>query len=102
MSITDILENTNARNITISIGINDLRRWYLELVNDKISQMEKEAAEKAANELMTTEDVCDFLGRSSSTLQRWKKRGYLVPARIGGRLMYRRIDVEKILGTRKK
>ena len=49
-------------------------------------------------DLLTKKEVKAMLKKSPNTLWKWAKKGYLVPVRVGGTLMYKRSDVVKIMG----
>lgn len=48
-------------------------------------------------ELLTREETADFFDVDKSTLWHWMKKGILIPVGIGGRVYYRKSDIEKSL-----
>lgn len=49
-------------------------------------------------EWLTESQGCEHVGRSSDTLQRWRRTGDITAYPQGpGRLMYRRIDLESVV-----
>jgi len=54
------------------------------------------------NDLMTREEVSEYLGVTAATLHNWSKRGYLEPIHIGRLVRYRRADVEALARTNNK
>ena len=49
-------------------------------------------------EYMTRKEVMTLLKRCDSTMTKWAKRGYLVPCSVGGKYLYRKSDVMKLVG----
>ena len=61
------------------------------------------AAEKPSqDEWMTRKDVRTLLRRCDSTMTKWARRGYLVPSMVGGKHLYRKADVMRILNGGRK
>lgn len=52
--------------------------------------------------VISKNEAMDILGKSASTLWKWERRGYLVPRRIGGRVMYKASEIYKILGKKRE
>ena len=53
---------------------------------------------KDEDSLLTKQEVMALLGKSSNTLWKWAKRGYLVPLKVGGTIKYKSEDVRKLMG----
>lgn len=54
------------------------------------------------NEMMITkEEAMSLLGKSANTLWKWSRRGYLIPIKVGGRVMYKRSTINRILSNEK-
>ena len=51
-------------------------------------------------EYMTRKEVMRLLKRCDSTMTKWARRGYLVPCCVGGKYLYRKSDVMKLVGVR--
>ena len=80
-----------------------------EIVQEVIAEMEEQGlAAKRENplpeaypqgqEYMTRKEVMTLLKRCDSTMTKWAKRGYLVPCCVGGKYLYRKSDVMKLVG----
>lgn len=48
-----------------------------------------------ATEYLTREETSELLKVSFTTLREWKSKGILTPYKIGGRTLYKRLDVDK-------
>lgn len=61
---------------------------------------EKPAKDCCCNEdaLLSKQEVKEKLNVSDTTLWLWAKKNYLVPVKIGRRVMYRMTDIQKIIG----
>ena len=60
------------------------------------------AAEPSPEEWMTRKEVMALLKRCDSTMTKWARRGYLVPSMVGGKHLYRKADVMRILNGGRK
>ncbi len=57
------------------------------------------AGKSPAEEWMTRREVMSLLHRCDSTMTKWARRGYLVPSMVGGKHLYRKADVMRILNA---
>ena len=57
----------------------------------------RKASEPSPEEWMTRKEVMALLKRCDSTMTKWSRRGYLVPSMVGGKHLYRKADVMRIL-----
>lgn len=53
-------------------------------------------------ELYTIKDLTDLFNVSSATIHNWMNEGKLIKHKIGGRTMFKREDVEKLIELSKK
>ncbi|MBD5282880.1 MAG: helix-turn-helix domain-containing protein [Bacteroides sp.] len=88
-------------NFTIQLSAADLREVIKTMYEEERERV-KEAIE-AHRELptLTRKQTAKMLGVTLSTLWQWAKSGYLVPVKVGSKVMYRPTDVEAML-TKKK
>ena len=99
MSIQEILKSEV--NFTISIGINDLRTWHKEVIEDTRRELEEIVLSDKAETYPTPKQVAEILQCDLTTLWRYGKKGYLVPIEVGGKRRYRMSDVKAILNSGK-
>lgn len=83
-----ITENTN---VSITMTEAQLEAYSVNLIN-----MVLEAKQTPKEELLTKKEAIDYLKVSGQTLWRWEKAGYLVPVRLGDKIMYRVDDLKNI------
>ena len=57
-----------------------------------------EASVRPEESYYTRKEVMALLKRCDSTMTKWANRGYLVPVRVGGKCLYRKADVDKLIG----
>jgi len=60
----------------------------------KIEELKKHFKPKEPEKNLSRKQVCEMLQVDMSTLHNWKHKGILVPLGIGGRVIYRRSDIE--------
>jgi hypothetical protein len=95
MKIRELIKD--GTNITVSIEINDLREWHKEVIEDTKKELEEVVMSDKLETYPSPKQVSEILNVDASTLWRWKKKGYLIPAEVGGKRRYRMSDVKKIL-----
>lgn len=99
-----ILENTtkNPSASLVVISSDDLVRaietLYSSARQDAISQIRDNVQSFEKEEMLSAKEARLLLKKSHNTLWKWAKRGYLVPIKVGGTLMYKRSDLNKIMG----
>ena len=95
MQLADLLQ-TNA-NISLTITLDDLRTFSNELIQSTKKELEAEVIAQQNESYLTRLETADFLKVDQATLWRWAKRGYLMPVEMGGRRLYRKSDLQRIL-----
>lgn len=81
---------TQGRHVQLVISLDDLRKVFNEL------QDEREAQKQAENTYLSPGEVCKLFRISKSTLWRWKRDKYLSPVKVGNKKLYLKSDVEKV------
>lgn len=90
------LARTNPE-ITVSIRVGDLLDAARAIIAETREELEGTLAAARTDYLIPRLEVVDLLHVDQSTLNRWEKRGYLVPIRRGVKVFYKHSDVEPIL-----
>ena len=85
MEISDLV----GRNVSISIGLDDLRMFFTELA--------QKAVPEKTEKYLSPKQVCEMLDIDNSTLWRWGRNNYLPPFKVGGKNRYRMSDIQKLL-----
>lgn len=69
----------------------------LNLLEKELATIKEKCQPKEPEELMTREETADYFKVNMSTLWHWTKKGKLTAYGIGGRVYYKRIEVETAL-----
>lgn len=95
MNLYDLLQDNKNLNITISA------EQLIEVVDYCIVQTKQQLEDAIASEkqesYLGAQQVCDMLGMNMTTLWRWENKGYLVPAKVGGKRRFKYSEVKNIL-----
>lgn len=100
MNIETLIKN--GANITLAVGVNDLKEFAQTIVAQTRTEIERDLAESRSEVYYTAEQATHILSVDKTTLWRWSKRNYLKPIKVGGLLRYRKSDIDKILNHGKE
>lgn len=91
--------NFNPDSATVNIIMTDkaLKTFSENLISEAIDRYKEENRSNPNDVLYTTATTAKLLDVSTMTLNRWRKKDYLVPLYVGGILRYRKSDIDKIL-----
>lgn len=95
MKLTEILKS--ATNLTVSIGIKDLRDWHYEVISSTKKELEEIVLSDKAETYPTPKQVSEMLNVDLTTLWRWNKKGYLKTIEFGGGRRYKMSEVKAIM-----
>ena len=95
MSITEIIKT--GVNVTVAVGINELREWHKEIIEDTKKQLEEVVLSDKMETYPTVKQVAEILRVDASTLWRWNRSGYLKTIEFGGGRRYKMSDVKRLL-----
>ena len=76
----------------------DFAREIIERTKEMDDAEMAEASASKEDDYYTRKEVMALLKRCDSTMTKWAHAGYLVPVRVGGKHLYRKSDVEKLIG----
>ncbi|MCI6327737.1 MAG: helix-turn-helix domain-containing protein [Bacteroidales bacterium] len=88
----------NTSTVCYTISHDDL----IDFANVIIQKSQEVAEQQSANhesqeEYLTRKEVMAIMKRCDSTMTKWARTGYLEPVRVGGKHLYRKSDVEKLM-----
>ena len=82
----------------MSITLGELVEANRQLIAEVKQELEQQIADSKAETYISREKVMEITGKSSTTIWRWQKINYLVPASsVGGTYRYRMSDVRRIM-----
>ena len=99
MNLSEI-EKTGV-NLTLAIGLNDLREWQKEAIENTKRELEEAVISDKTETYLSPKQVSQMLNVNLTTLWRWNKRGYLVHIELGGLRRYRMSDVKSLMNGRR-
>ena len=93
-----------ASQMVFTIITDEQLEAFAEAVITKYQQniARRKASEPSPEEWMTRKEVMTLLKRCDSTMTKWAHRGYLAPSMVGGKHLYRKADVMRILNGGRK
>lgn len=92
---------TEGTTVCYTVTHDDLIDFAREIIERTKEMDEAEKAEASASkedDYYTRKEVMALLKRCDSTMTKWAHAGYLVPVRVGGKHLYRKSDVDKLIG----
>lgn len=92
-TIANLLRDERA-NVNVILSLDDLREFVNELLENGTATAPAPVEVERSRELMTRDEVCEYLGVTKPTLHRWNKLGYLTCVKVGSKVRYRREDIE--------
>lgn len=91
--------------VIYQVDRDDLKELITQVVQDAVRDLrdnKDKTADDGGNDLMTREEVREYLGVTAATLHNWDKRGYLESIHVGRLVRYRRADVEALARSNKQ
>lgn len=95
MDLNRLLKTEN--NISVSVGLNDLREWHKEVIADTRRELEESVVNEKAERYLTVKQVVEMLNVDQTTLWRWNKKGYLKHIEFGGGRRYKLSEVRALI-----
>jgi len=74
-----------------------LRKIVADTVRQVMNQAKAEAEATKEMATLTRDEVTELLNVTKPTLWRWEKAGYLIPKKVGKRVLYIRSEVEEMV-----
>ena len=94
-----IKELINENNITISVGMTDLREIVLDIIQQAKRELEDLVIAQKSETYVSRQRACEMLDVDYSTIWRWGQRKYLVPCSAGGKKRYKMSDINRLLNN---
>ena len=100
--VEESMNDDFSRHLSAAIGClvrETVKEVVAEMEEQRLAaKRERQMPESMQQEYMTRKEVMTLLKRCDSTMTKWAKRGYLVPCCVGGKYLYRKSDVMKLVG----
>ena len=100
--VAESMNDDFSRHLSAAIGClvrETVKEVVAEMEEQRLAaKRERQMLESMQQEYMTRKEVMTLLKRCDSTMTKWAKRGYLVPCCVGGKYLYRKSDVMKLVG----
>lgn len=97
MEVNLMNQISNGGNYIIQISANDLREVVKSMYEDERIRTAQAIEQSREHATLTRKEAARLLGVTLSTLWKWGQEGYLVPVKIGSRVMYRPSDIDGLL-----
>ena len=81
----------------ISVTPEQLQHAIIEGVKSQLQDLKKHFEPKAPTEYLTRRGVSELLTIDLSSVHNWTKKGILVSYQIGGRVFYKRSEIENAI-----
>lgn len=96
---TKILPMTGPK-VSYNIRHEDLMDDFADRIIRKVKEEERKQVSDETG-LLTRAEVKTLFHVCDSTITKWAAKKYLVPVRVGGKTMFRKDDVQRIIGKRR-
>ncbi len=89
------------QKISYNIRHDDLMDFADRIINKVKEEERKHLQEASDHGLLTRAEVKELFHVCDSTITKWAAKKYLVPVRVGGKTMFRKEDVQRIIDKRR-
>jgi len=87
---------------TIQLQLPEEYQSDIDLIKSQLKDLKKHFQPKEPNEYLTRVEVAEMLKIDLSSVHNWTKKGILISYQIGGRVYYKRAEVENAIVELKK
>jgi len=87
---------------TIQLQLPEEYQSDIDLIKSQLQDLKKHFQPKKPNEYLTRNEVAEMLKIDLSSVHNWTKKGILISYQIGGRVYYKRSEVESAIIQLKK
>ena len=82
---------------TIQLQLPEEYQSDIDLIKSQLKDLKKHFQPKEPNEYLTRVEVAEMLKIDLSSVHNWTKKGILISYQIGGRVYYKRAEVENAI-----
>jgi excisionase family DNA binding protein len=84
-------------NIMVYLSAEDLKATMMAMYDNAEARKAEALSKQRERPTLTREQAAEALNVTLSTLWRWAKIGYLIPTKIGTKVLYKATDIDNIL-----
>jgi hypothetical protein len=84
-------------NTAVFVSLSDLKEFALDIIQQTKRELEDLVIAQKSEAYVSRQRASEMLGVDSTTLWRWAKKNYLVPAAVGGKKKYKMSEINKLL-----
>lgn len=98
----ELKNSLNNKQVVVLVPFEELKEDLLNAVRQEIQGLKIEPAAKieSKSKFYSPVEVRELFQISRSTLHNWKHQGLLVPKKIGGKVLFERNAVERIINAK--
>ena len=100
METKEIIPPMTGQKVYYNIRHDDLVDFANLIIKKTKEEDSRQRKTDASSEFFTRTEVKKLLHVCDSTLTKWAAKKYLVPVRVGGKTMFRKDDVHRILSKK--
>lgn len=101
MDAKETIPPMTGNKVYYNIGHDDLVSFADRIIRKVKEEERKHQQEAADSGLLTRSEVKELFHVCDSTITKWAAKKYLVPVRVGGKTMFRKDDVRRIIDKRR-
>ena len=90
--------NIEEKNLSITVKMEDLKVLFFSWQDEWAKKLAEAQKVNEKKEWYTSRETANIFKKSISTINRWKKSGYLTARTIGGQDYYSRKEIESKMG----
>lgn len=90
--------NIEEKNLSITVKMEDLKVLFFSWQDEWAKKLAEAQKVNEKKEWYTSRETANIFKKSISTINRWKKSGYLTARTIGGRDYYSKKEIELKMG----
>ena len=101
MDLISLAKQFPEMSVTVRLGdLLEANEALVRKVRREVEREQERLREGYGDTLVPREEVLRMLRVHPTTLWRWEKAGYLSPVRIGVKVMYRKGELDRLIGSK--
>lgn len=101
MDLINLAKQFPDMSVTIRLGdLLEANEALVRKVRREVEREQEQRRDEYGDVLIPREEVLKMLRVNPTTLWRWEKANYLTPVRIGVKVMYRKGELDRVIGSK--